>query len=84
MLARQTLRDGWQLSATAGPVPTHIAEATMSARVPGSAHINLLRVWGGGIYESEDFYDICDDRGVLVWQLDDSGLRLRLPGPPRP
>lgn len=32
------------------------------------ANLNLLRVWGGGIYESEDFYQLCDERGVLVWQ----------------
>ena len=32
------------------------------------ANCNLLRIWGGGLYESDDFYEICDERGILVWQ----------------
>lgn len=32
------------------------------------AHINMLRVWGGGIYEDELFYDLCDQNGIMVWQ----------------
>jgi beta-mannosidase len=33
-----------------------------------AANVNLLRIWGGGIFESDEFYRACDERGLLVWQ----------------
>jgi beta-mannosidase len=37
-------------------------------RLAKSGNQTMIRVWGGGIVESDDFYDICDQEGILIWQ----------------
>ncbi|MFJ6195580.1 glycoside hydrolase family 2 protein [Micromonospora sp. NPDC092111] len=50
--------------------PTRITRDRLARRLTqaADANINLLRVWGGGRYESADFYELADERGLLVQQ----------------
>ena len=50
--------------------PTRITDEQLEWLVRSAAetHQNMLRVWGGGFYEDEHFYDLCDRYGLLVWQ----------------
>ncbi len=55
------------------PESTSLAEVTaddVRRRIAEARDLgaNLLRVWGGGVFESDDFYRICDEMGMLVWQ----------------
>ena len=45
--------------------PETMRERLIQARDAG---FNMLRIWGGGLYENETFYSLCDELGILVWQ----------------
>ncbi len=47
------------------PQPEKLERLLLLAK---QAHVNLLRVWGGGLIEKEAFYNLCDRLGIMVWQ----------------
>jgi beta-mannosidase len=49
---------------------SHLTDAdyTDLIRSAAAAHMNMLRVWGGGFYEADIFYELCDKLGICVWQ----------------
>jgi beta-mannosidase len=51
----------WPAEATEEQYRFHLQKAA-------EAHFNMLRVWGGGIYERDIFYDLCDELSIMVWQ----------------
>jgi beta-mannosidase len=66
---RPTWIRGWNwvpIDAAYGvPRPERLRHLVELAR---RANVNMLRVWGGGLIESEEFYDACDEAGIMVWQ----------------
>lgn len=51
-------------------LPTRISNQRLTALLDEAVagEMTMLRIWGGGLYESDAFYDHCDERGLLVWQ----------------
>ncbi|KAI8362914.1 glycoside hydrolase superfamily [Mortierella sp. GBAus27b] len=56
-------------------IPGHVFDRMMTMEMKRSllqscvaANMNMIRIWGGGRYETDEFYQLCDELGIMVWQ----------------
>jgi len=50
------------------PTETTVERTRAVLQSVKDAHMNMIRIWGGGVYPADDFYEICDELGIMVWQ----------------
>lgn len=65
---RKFIRGANWVPADSLPGRLDLARYEKLLRLAKRANINMLRVWGGGLREKKEFYDLCDEMGIMVWQ----------------